>query len=89
MKTHADSVMRKQITLLKKSGLLDTIKVTSRDFKSWAKKAAINQDIYSTGHIVLPKDKKQCKTILSFLNEDIFEGAFSKKIFISNSKHKK
>lgn len=89
LKTHADSVMRKQITLLKKSGLLDTIKVTSRDFKSWAKKAAINQDIYSTGHIVLPKDKKQCKTILSFLNEDIFEGAFSKKIFISNSKHKK
>lgn len=89
LKEHSDSVMRKQITLLKKSGLLDTIKVSSKEFKSWAKKAEINKDIYSSGHIVLPKDKKQCKTILSFLNEDIFEGVFSKKIFVSNSKHKK
>lgn len=89
LKDHSDSVMRKQITLLKKSGLLDTIKVDSKEFKSWAKKADINKDIYSSGHVVLPKDKKQCKTILSFLNEDIFEGMFSKKMFVSNSKHKK
>lgn len=89
LKEHSDSVMRKQITLLKKSDLLDTINVSSKEFKSWAKKAEICNDIYSSGHIVLPKDKKQCKTILSFLNEDIFEGKFSKKIFVSNSKHKK
>lgn len=88
LKANSDSVMRKQITLLSKSGLLDTINVSSRNFKSWAKKAAINKDIYSSGHIVFPKDKKQCKMVLSFLNEDIFEGIFSKKIFISNSKHK-
>lgn len=89
LKEYADSVMRKQITLLKKSGILDTINVASREFKSWAKKAEIKKDIFATGHIVLPKDKKQCKTILSFLNEDIFEGMFSKKMFVSNSKHKK
>ena len=89
LKEHSDSVMRKQITLLKKSGLLDSIKVSSKEFKSWAKKADINKDIYSSGHIVLPKNKKQCKIILAFLNEDIFEGVFSKKIFVSNSKYKK
>lgn len=89
LKEHSDSVMRKQITLLKKSGLLDSINVSSKQFKSWAKKADINKDIFSSGHIVLPKDKKQSKTILAFLNEDIFEGMFSKKIFVSNSKHKK
>ena len=88
LKANSDSVMRKQITLLSKSGLLDTIDVSSRSFKTWAKKAAINKDMYSSGHIVFPKDKKQCKMVLSFLNEDIFEGIFSKKIFISNSKYK-
>ena len=89
LKQNSDSVMRKQITILKRSGILDTINVKSRDFKSWAKKADINKDIYSSGHIILPKDRKQCKTIFSFLNEDIFEGIFSKKMFVSNSKHSK
>lgn len=89
LKNNSDSAMRKQITLLKKSGLIDTIKVSSKDFKSWAKKAGINKEVYSSGHVVFPKDKKQCKTILSFLNEDIFEGIFSKNMFVSNSKHKR
>lgn len=41
---------------------------------------------FQDGHIVLPKDKKKCKKMLAFLNEDIFEGKFSGNVFRSNSK---
>lgn len=45
-------------------------------------------DVYNTGHLVFPKSKKECKIILSFLNDDIFEGHFTKSIYLSNSKRK-
>ena len=86
LKNNADSQMRKQITLLKNSGLLDVIDATKEAFKNWAKKAHISEAVYETGHIVLPHNKKECKMVLAFLNEDIFKGAFSKKVYQSNSK---
>ncbi len=88
MKENSDSVMRKQIKSIEESGILAGLDVTKRTFKSWAKKAGIPDVVYNTGRLVFPKNKKECKVILSFLNDDIFEGHFSKSIFLSNSKRR-
>lgn len=88
MKQNCDSVMRKQIKLIKDSEILAKLKVTTKTFQSWAKKAGIPENVYNTGHLVFPKSKKQCKVILSFLNDDMFEGHFTKSIYLSNSKRK-
>ena len=88
MKTNSDSIMRKQIKSIENSGILDSLNVADRSFKSWAKKAGVPREVYSTGSLVFPKNKKTCKILLSFLNEDIFEGHFTKSIFMSNSKRK-
>lgn len=88
MKANSDSVMRKQIKSIEDSGILKKLDVTSKMFKSWAKKAGIPKDVYSRGSLTFPPNKKGCKLLLSFLNEDIFEGHFTKSIFMSNSKRK-
>lgn len=88
MKENSDSVMRKQIKSIEDSGILAKLKVTTKTFKSWAKKAGIPDAVYNTGSLVFPKNKKECKVILSFLNDDIFEGHFTKSIYLSNSKRK-
>ncbi len=88
MKTNCDSVMRKLIKSIDESKILESLDVTKRSFKSWAKRAGIPNDIYSNGSLAFPRIKKECKLILSFLNDDIFEGHFTKSIFLSNSKRK-
>lgn len=88
MKENSDSVMRKQIKSIEDSGILAGLNVTTKKFKSWAKKAGIPEGVYNTGNLVFPKNKKECKVILSFLNDDIFEGHFTKSIYLSNSKRK-
>lgn len=88
MKENSDSVMRKQIKSIEDSGILAGLNVTTKKFKSWAKKAGILEGVYNTGNLVFPKNKKECKVILSFLNDDIFEGHFTKSIYLSNSKRK-
>lgn len=88
MKENSDSVMRKQIKSIKDSRILAGLNVTTKSFRSWAKKAGITEGVYNTGNLVFPKNKKECKVILSFLNDDIFEGHFTKSIYLSNSKRK-
>ena len=88
MKANSDSVMRKQIKSIENSGILNKLNITTKVFKSWAKKAGVPENVYSTGSLVFPKNKKVCKLLLSFLNDDIFEGHFTKSIFMSNSKRK-
>lgn len=88
MKVNSDSVMRKQIKSIEDSGILAGLNITTQKFKSWAKKAGISEEVYNTGNLVFPKNKKECKVILSFLNDDIFEGHFTKSIYLSNSKRR-
>ena len=88
MKENSDSVMRKQIKSIEDSGILAGLNATTKKFKSWAKKAGIPEGVYNTGNLVFPKNKKECKVILSFLNDDIFEGHFTKSIYLSNSKRR-
>lgn len=88
MKQNCDSVMRKQIKSIEDSGILDGLDVADNEFTSWANRAGIQEDVYNTGHLVFPRSKKECKVILSFLNDDIFEGHFTKSIYLSNSKRR-
>lgn len=89
LKDNSDSVMKKQITALKKSGILDKVKPETKKFKNAAKRVGIPEEVYNTGQIVLPQDKKQCKQVLAFLNQDIFPGLLTpKQLFRTNSKKK-
>jgi len=88
MKANSDTVMRKLIKSIEASGVMGDIHPDTREFKRWLTKANINPNIIQNGHIVLPPNKKQCKQILAFINEDIYEGIFSHNIFKSNSKHR-
>lgn len=88
MKENCDSLMRKQIKSIEDSKILAKLDVSKKSFQSWAKKAGIPKEVYNSGHLILPKNKKECKVVLSFLNEDIFEGHFSKSVYFSNSKRK-
>lgn len=88
MKANSDTVMRKLIKSINDSGVMGDIHPDSKEFKRWLTKANINPNIIQNGHIVLPQNKKQCKQVLAFLNEDIYEGIFSHNIFKSNSKHR-
>lgn len=89
LKENSDSVMKKQITALKKSGILDKVKPQSKKFIAAAKRVGISADVYNTGQIVLPQNKKQCKQVLAFLNQDIFPGLLTpKQLFKTNSKKK-
>lgn len=89
LKDNSDSIMKKQITALKRSGILEKIKPETKKFKDAAKRVGIPEDVYITGQIVLPQDKKQCKQVLAFLNQDFFPGLLTpKQLFQTNSKKK-
>ena len=89
LKDNSDSVMKKQITALKKSGIINIVKPETKKFKDAAKRVGLPDEVYNTDQIVLPKDKKQCKQVLAFLNQDIFPGLLTpKQLFRTNSKKK-
>lgn len=82
-KENSDTMIRKQITLIQKSQVI--VSASPRKIKASAKK--FNLDIeMENGKLKLPNDKKACKNILSFLNEQYYFGLISGKKFITNSK---
>ncbi|MEA1847630.1 hypothetical protein U9K52_01790 [Chryseobacterium sp. MHB01] len=83
LKENSDTMIRKQITLIQKSQVIAS--ASPRKIKASAKK--FNLDIeMENGKLKLPNDKKVCKNILSFLNEQYYFGLISGKKFITNSK---
>ncbi|WP_171032563.1 Kiwa anti-phage protein KwaB-like domain-containing protein [Chryseobacterium indologenes] len=83
LKGNSDTMIRKQITLIQKSQVI--VSASPRKIKASAKK--FNLDIeMENGKLKLPNDKKVCKNILSFLNEQYYFGLISGKKFITNSK---
>ncbi len=83
----ADTVIRTKIALISKSGILDNH--TIKELKIAAKKVNFNLKTIIDGgieKIALPDTKKEIKTLLTFLDEDIFVAEISKKRFRSNSK---
>ncbi|GET44894.1 hypothetical protein [Capnocytophaga felis] len=78
------SPIKKQITLIQKSGLLQT--VTIKKITSSAKKFNFEGIEIENDKIKLPNDKKKCKDILCFLNEQYYIGLITGKKFRTNSK---
>lgn len=83
LKDNSDTMIRKQITLIQKSQIL--LSASSRKIKSSAKKFNLEIEI-ENGKLKLPNDKKLCKNILNFLNEQYYLGLISGKKFLTNSK---
>lgn len=59
MKANSDSAMRKQIKSIENSRILTKQNITSKIFRSWAKKAEIPEDVYSIGCLVFPKNTRK------------------------------
>jgi hypothetical protein len=83
LKENSDTIIRKQITLIQKSGILD--KANPKKIVTSANKFNLIIDLVD-GKLVLPKDKKLCKAILTFLNEQYYIGLITGKKFKTNSK---
>lgn len=83
LKENSDTAIRKQITLIQKSQVL--ISASSKKIKSSAKKFNLEIEM-ENGKLKVPSDKKVCKNILNFLNEQYYFGLISGKKFLTNSK---
>jgi hypothetical protein len=80
----SNSVIRKQVTLLQKSALLDD--ADTKQIKKSAKKFKLVMELDGVGKIVFPRNRKACKEILFFLNENYYVGLITKKHYRTNSK---
>ena len=82
--TNTNSVIRKQITLLQKSKILDAADTSK--IKKFAKKFNLGIDLDTGGKIIFPNDKKVCKDILTFLNEQFYLGLITGNKYKTSSK---
>lgn len=85
-KTSANSWIRRKIALINDSGVLTRYEAT--DIKRLAKKQSNIDVTVQNEKIIFPKDTNEIKILLSFLDEEAYQGPFSKETFLSNSKRK-
>lgn len=83
---NSNSIIRKQITLLQKSKTLDS--ADTKKIKKHANKFKLAISLDDEGKICFPNDKKQCKEILLFLNEQYWIGLITGTKFKTTSKRK-
>ena len=83
LKENGNTIIKKQITLIQNSNVL--LSVNTKKVKNSANKFNLKIELID-GKLVLPNDKKQCKDILSFLNEQYFFGVITGKKFRTNSR---
>lgn len=83
IKDNANILVRKQITLIQKSNVL--AKATPKKIQTSANKFNLSIEI-KNGKLVIPNNKKECKDILSFLNEQYYIGLITKSKYRTNSK---
>jgi hypothetical protein len=91
-KDNADSIIRKKVALLQKNEVLKDLSVA--DIQGIANN--FNQDLPEEHHInilispdgklVVPKDKKQLKELIRFLDEDYVTAPLTKRKCLTNSK---
>ena len=84
LKGNSNNDIRKHITFIQKSDILK--KAKPKSIKKTALKFNLAIDLDPNDKIILPNDKKKCKEILYFLNEQYYEGLISGKKFKTNSK---
>lgn len=86
---HVDSWMRRRFTAVLQSGVLDH--VTPRQISSRARKYGLKVEtkkVDSKDTVVFPTEKKEMKSLLTFLNEGYFEGELTGTLFQTNSQRK-
>jgi len=83
LKENGNTIIKKQITLIQNSNVLSN--ANPRKIKLSANKFNLKINLID-GKLVLPNDKKKCKDILSFLNEQYYIGLITGKKFKTNSK---
>lgn len=91
-KDQADSIIRKKIALLQKNEVLKDITVTdiqtvANNFNAeLPEEHHINITVNKDGKLVIPKDKKQLKELVRFLDEDYVTAPLTKRKCLTNSK---
>lgn len=91
-KGHADSFIRKKIALLQKNEVLKDLTVV--DIQTVAnnfnyelpEEHRITITVNEAGKLVIPKDKKQLKELIRFLDEDYVTAPLTKRKCLTNSK---
>jgi Domain of unknown function (DUF4868) len=81
---NSNTLIRKHITLLQKSDILKT--ANTKKIKTSANKFKLKIELDALGKIVFPNDKKSCKDILTFLNEQYYIGLITGNKYRTNSK---
>lgn len=90
-KGNADSIVRKKIALLQKNNVLDNLSINDIETvandlnQNVAEEHKINISI-NNGKLVIPKDKKQLKELIRFLDEDYVTAPLTKRRCLTNSK---
>lgn len=82
---NATQFMRRRFAILKDSEILDTL--CAAKVKEQADKHNINIQI-NDDKIIFPTENDQARTLLQFLNEEIFQGSLTNEIYETNSKKK-
>lgn len=85
-KISANSWIRRKVALINDSGVLTQYKAI--DIKKLAKEQSNIDITVQNEKIVFPTDTNEIKVLLSFLDEEAYQGPFSKETFLSNSKRK-
>lgn len=91
-KEQADSIIRKKIALLQKNEVLKNITVTDIQTVANTFNAELPEEhhikitINDAGKLVIPKEKKQLKELIRFLDEDYVTAPLSKRKCLTNSK---
>lgn len=84
-KDNADSMVRRKIALISDSGIF--LKYTVKQIKERAKGFGLHISTVKD-KLSLPNDKRELKTILKFLDDEIYRGIFSEEILQTNSKRR-
>lgn len=79
----ANQWLRKRFAMLRASGILDHYTTEELVQRSAGYEVALQ---VQNGRIVFPSDKAAAKRVLQFLNEEIFKGAITQKLYETNSK---
>jgi len=90
-KGNADSIIRKKIALLQKNNVLDNlsindIKTVANDLNQHVAEEHKINIITKNGKLLIPKDKKQLKELIRFLDEDYVTAPLTKRRCLTNSK---
>ena len=79
----ASQWFRKRFAMLKDSGVLDQFSATEIQSRSEGHNVSIQ---ISNDRIIFPADKPAAKKLLQFLNEELFRGAITDRLYETNSK---